>query len=88
MKALRRFLNRLFASATSRRDEARPREEVEVHLQTRLALALAAVNVAGLAAVRSAARDKEMAIRLAIGARRSRLDRQLLTEGRSRLHRR
>jgi hypothetical protein len=34
VKALRRFLNRLFASATSRRDEARPREEVEVHLQT------------------------------------------------------
>ncbi len=48
---------------------------------TGLALALAAVNVAGLVAVRSAARDKEMAIRLAIGARRSRLDRQLLTEG-------
>ena len=48
---------------------------------TGLALALAAVNVAGLAGVRSAARHKEMAIRLAIGARRSRLDRQLLTEG-------
>jgi hypothetical protein len=48
---------------------------------TGLALALAAVNIAGLAAVRSAARDKEMAIRLAIGAGRSRLDRQLLTEG-------
>ena len=48
---------------------------------TVLALALAAVNVAGLAAVRSAARDNEMAIRLAIGAGRSRLDRQLLTEG-------
>ena len=48
---------------------------------TGLALVLAAVNVAALTAVRSAARDKEMAIRLAIGARRSRLDRQLLTEG-------
>ena len=48
---------------------------------TGLALALAAVNVAALAAVLSAARHKEMAIRLAIGARRSRLDRQLLTEG-------
>lgn len=47
---------------------------------TGLALALAVVNVAGLAAVRSAARDKELAIRLAIGAGRSRLDRQLLTE--------
>ena len=46
-----------------------------------LALALACVNVACLAAVRSAGREKEMAIRLAIGARRSRLERQLLTEG-------
>ena len=48
---------------------------------TGLALALACVNVACLAAVRSAGREKEMAIRLAIGARRSRLQRQLLTEG-------
>ena len=48
---------------------------------TGLAFALAAINVAALAAIRSAARQKEMAIRLAIGARRSRLDRQLLTEG-------
>jgi macrolide transport system ATP-binding/permease protein len=48
---------------------------------TGLALALAWVTVACLAAVRSAAREKEMAIRLAIGARRSRLERQLLTEG-------
>ena len=47
---------------------------------TGLALALACVNVACLAAVRSAAREKEMAIRLAIGAGRSRLERQLLTE--------
>ena len=47
---------------------------------TGLALALASVNVACLAAVRSAARAREMAIRLAIGARRSRLQRQLLTE--------
>jgi predicted permease len=47
---------------------------------TGLALALACVNVACLAAVRSAGREREMAIRLAIGARRSRLERQLLTE--------
>ena len=46
-----------------------------------LALALACVNVGCLAAVRSASREKEMAIRLAIGASRSRVERQLLTEG-------
>jgi macrolide transport system ATP-binding/permease protein len=48
---------------------------------TGLALALACVNVACLAAVRSAGREKEIAIRLAIGAARPRLERQLLTEG-------
>jgi predicted lysophospholipase L1 biosynthesis ABC-type transport system permease subunit len=48
---------------------------------TALALALACVNVACLAAVRSAGREQEMTIRLAVGARRSRLERQLLTEG-------
>ena len=47
---------------------------------TGLALALASVNIAALAAVRSAAREREMAIRLAIGASRFRLERQLLTE--------
>lgn len=48
---------------------------------TGIALALACVNVGALAAVRSAAREKELFIRLALGARRSRLRRQLLTEG-------
>ena len=48
---------------------------------TGLALGLTCVNVASLVAVRSAAREKEIAIRLALGAWRSRLARQLLTEG-------
>ena len=48
---------------------------------TGLAVTLACVNVASLCAVRSATREREMTIRLALGASRSRLRRQLLTEG-------
>lgn len=47
---------------------------------TGLALALACVNVASLLVVRSVAREKEIAVRLALGARRSALIRQFLTE--------
>jgi predicted permease len=61
------------------RDELAPALTILMGLAA-LAVVLAGVNVASLVAVRCAAREREFAIRLTLGAPRSRVGRQLLTE--------
>ncbi len=76
-------LSRLGVSPNPARDDPRPFGAVTILLMSMpgVVLVIASLNLANMMLARGAARNKEIAIRLAIGGGRGRIVRQLCTEG-------